>query len=226
MAVPARQNQTKKEPIPSQSSHRMQPIPPRAALTYVRMVRRQHATLELQHLLLYSKRIRVPSKVRVCRSKVVHGRACNAKLNKKRTNPFSIVTKHPTHPSKRSPHLYQDGSQAAHDARTPAPPHASQPHPRAFQAQSTSQQGCSWRNLHVKIKQKKLSPSQSSHRMQPIPPRAALTYVRMVRRQHATLELQHLLAHRKRIRVPSKVSVRRSKVAHGRACTSKSNKKN
>jgi hypothetical protein len=40
----------------------MQPIPPRAALTYVRMVRRQRATLELQHLLKYRKRIRVPSK--------------------------------------------------------------------------------------------------------------------------------------------------------------------
>ena len=53
--------------------------------------------------------------------------------------------------------------------------------------------------------------------MQRIPPSAALTYGGMVRRQHATLELQQLLAHRKRIRVPSKRSVRLSKVAHGRA---------
>jgi hypothetical protein len=44
--------------------------------------------------------------------------------------------------------------------------------------------------------------------MQPILPLAALTYVRMVRRQHATPELKHPLKHRKRIRVPSKLKVR------------------
>ena len=109
----------------------MQRIPPRAALTYVRMVRRQHATPELQRLLAHRERIRMPSKRRVRRSKVVHGRACTSKSMK---NPI---------------------------------------------------------------------PSQSSHRMQRIPPRAALTYQRMVRRQHATPELQHLLTHCKRIRVPS-----------------------
>jgi len=81
MAVPARQNQTNKS-IPSQSSHRMQPIPPSAALTYVRMVRRQHATKELQHLLKQSKSICVPSKRRVRHSKVAHGRACTSKSNK------------------------------------------------------------------------------------------------------------------------------------------------
>jgi hypothetical protein len=47
-----------------------------------------------------------------------------------------------------------------------------------------------------------------TRRMKRIPPRAALTYVRMVRRQHATPELQHPLAHSKRIRVPSKRGVR------------------
>jgi hypothetical protein len=78
MAVPTRQNQTKKT-IPSQSSRRMQRIPPRAALTYVRMVRRQHATPELQHLLTHRKSIRVPSKLKVRRSKVAHGRACTSK---------------------------------------------------------------------------------------------------------------------------------------------------
>jgi hypothetical protein len=52
------------------------------------------------------------------------------------------------------------------------------------------------------------------------PSHAALTYLRMVRRQHATLELKHPLAHRKRIRVPSKRRERQSKVVHGRACTS------
>jgi hypothetical protein len=46
----------------------------------------------------------------------------------------------------------------------------------------------------------------------------------MVCRQHVTPDLKHLLTHRKRIRVPSKRRVRRSKVAHGHACTSKSNK--
>jgi hypothetical protein len=60
--------------------------------------------------------------------------------------------------------------------------------------------------------------------MQPIPQSAALTYGRMVRRQHATNELQHLLTHRKRTRVPSKRSERQSKIVHGHACTSKSNK--
>jgi hypothetical protein len=135
------------KPLPQKSPHRMQPIPPLAALTYVRMVRRQHATLEFKHPLLHRKRIRVPSKRRVRRCKVAHGRACTS---------------------------YQT----------------------------------------------KPIPSQSSHRMQPIPPLAALTYVRIVRRQHATLEFKHSLLHRKRIRVPSKRRVRRSKVAHGNACTS------
>jgi hypothetical protein len=46
----------------------------------------------------------------------------------------------------------------------------------------------------------------------------------MVRRQHATLELQHLLKQSNRIRMPSKRLVRPSKVVHGHACTSKSNK--
>jgi hypothetical protein len=210
-----------KKPIPSELQHRMQRIPPRAALTYVRMVRRQNATPELQHLLKQRKRIRVPSKRRVRLSKVIHGRACTSKSNKK-TSPLSIVTSHATHPSPRSPHLCQDGSQAARDAGTPAAAHPSQAHPRAFQALCTSQQGCSWPCLRVKIKQKKTVPSQSQHRMQRIPPRAALTYVRMVRRQHATLELQHLLKQRKRIRVPSKLRVRLSKVVHGCACASKS----
>jgi hypothetical protein len=89
------------------------------------MVRRQHATLELKHPFLHRKRIRVPSKLRVRRSKVAHGRACTSS----QTKPL---------------------------------------------------------------------PSQSPHRMQPIPPLAALTYVRMVRRQHATPELKHPLKHRKR----------------------------
>jgi hypothetical protein len=46
----------------------------------------------------------------------------------------------------------------------------------------------------------------------------------MVRRQHATPDLKHLLKQSNRIRVPSKRLVRPSKVVHGRACTSKSNK--
>jgi hypothetical protein len=123
---------------------RMQPIPPLAALTYLRMVRRQHATLELKHPLTHRKRIRVSSKVSVRRSKVAHGRACTS--------------------SQIKPIL-----------------------------------------------------SKSPHRMQPIPPLAALTYVRMVRRQHATLELKHPLTHRNRIRVPSKRRVHPSKVIHGHA---------
>jgi hypothetical protein len=56
--------------------------------------------------------------------------------------------------------------------------------------------------------------------MQPIHSNAALTYLRMIRRQHATLELKHPLTHRKRIREPSKIIVRQSKVVHGLACTS------
>ena len=39
--------------------------------------------------------------------------------------------------------------------------------------------------------------------LQGIPPFAALTYLRMVRRQHATMELKHPLTNRKRIRVSS-----------------------
>jgi hypothetical protein len=62
--------------------------------------------------------------------------------------------------------------------------------------------------------------TELSHMMERIPPYAALTYVRMVRRQHATQELQHPLKHRKRICVPSKRVVRRGKVVHGRACLS------
>jgi hypothetical protein len=55
---------------------------------------------------------------------------------------------------------------------------------------------------------------------------AALTYARMVRGQHTLPELQHMFLHRKRIRVLSKPSERRSKNAHGRACTSKLNQNN
>jgi hypothetical protein len=209
-------SQTK--PIPSQSSHRIQRIPPQAALTYVRMVRRQHATPELKHPLKHRKRIRVPSKRRVRSSKVVHGQSCTSSKTTQ-PHPLTITTPHATHPSPSSPHLLKDGSQAARDAGTQAPAQTLQAHPRAFQGQSTSQQGCQLPCLHVKL-QHSPDPSQSSHRMQPIPPLAALTYVRMVRRQHATPELKHLLTHRKRIRVPSKFRVRRSKVAHGRAYTS------
>jgi hypothetical protein len=55
--------------------------------------------------------------------------------------------------------------------------------------------------------------------MQCVAAQAALACVRMVRRQHATIELQRFFTHRKRIRVPSKDSVRKTKVVHGRACT-------
>ena len=47
-----------------------------------------------------------------------------------------------------------------------------------------------------------------------------LTYRRMIRRQHAKIELQHPLSHRKRICVPSEIGVRQSKIVHGHACTS------
>jgi hypothetical protein len=145
----------------------------------------------------------------------------------KQANPLSIVTPHAAHPFPSSPHLCQDGSQAARDAGTPAPAHPSLAHPRAFQGLCTSQQGCPWHCLHVKIKSNKQINTLSivtPHATHLFP--HALTYLRMVRRQHATPELQHLLIHCNRIRVPSKVSVRRSKVAHGRACTSKSNQTN
>ena len=52
-----------------------------------------------------------------------------------------------------------------------------------------------------------------------------LTYGRMVLRQHATKELQHPFLHRKRFVVPSEVGVRRSKIAHRRACTSNQTQK-
>jgi hypothetical protein len=97
---------TKIKPSPSQSSNPMQPIPQSAALTYVRMIRRQHATPELQHLLTHRKRIRVPSKRTVSPSKVVHGQACTSKSNNNQNKaPLNIVTQHATHPSPRSPHL-------------------------------------------------------------------------------------------------------------------------
>ena len=81
-------------------------------------------------------------------------------------------------PSLAAPHLYEDGSQAAHDAGTQAPVPSSQAHPRAFQALRTSKQGYPWPCLHVKFKHN-LIPSQSSHRMQPILLLAALAYVRI-----------------------------------------------
>jgi hypothetical protein len=130
----------------------MKRIPPRAALTYVRMIRRQHATKVLQHLFLHRKRIRVPSKLRVCLSKVVHGQACT-----------SIQLK------------------------------------------------------NVEVKTKTFCLTINTCCMKRIPPHASLTYVRMVRRQHATPKLQHPFVHRKSIRAPSKRRVRLSKVAHGRA---------
>jgi hypothetical protein len=125
----------------------MQRIALKVALTYLRMVCRQHATPELQHLLKHRKRILVPSKVIVGPSKCIHSHACtSSKTNKKQ-------------------------------------------------------------------------PPQLLHIIQRIAPKAALTYVRMVRRQHATIELQRFFTHRKRIRVPSKRRVRRNNVDHGRACT-------
>jgi hypothetical protein len=75
MAVPEIQI---KPPFLKIDTRRMKRIPPRAALTYVGMVRRQHVTKVLQHLFLHRKRIREPSKVRVCLSKVVHGQACTS----------------------------------------------------------------------------------------------------------------------------------------------------
>jgi hypothetical protein len=113
----------------------MQCIAPKAALTYNKVVCMQHATLELQSFFAHRKRIRVPSKRRVRRSKGVHGRACTS-------------------------------------------------------SQKTT--------IHSKT-----APSE-----QRIASKAALTYARMVRRQLATIELQHFFAHRKRIRVPSKLRVR------------------
>jgi hypothetical protein len=120
------------------------------ALTYVRMVRRQHATIVIQRFFTHCKRIRVSSKVRVRQSKVGHGCTCTS-------NHKSLV------------HL-----------------------------QST-----------IIAQRRSL--------------KTALTYLRMVRRQHAALELQRLFTHRKRIRMPSKCRVHRSKVVHDRACTSSKN---
>ena len=61
-----------------------------------------------------------------------------------------VTQPHVTHPSSRSPHLCRDDLQAAHDAQTPALFPSSQAHRRAFQAQSMSEQDCSWPNLGVK----------------------------------------------------------------------------
>ena len=118
-------------------------------LTYVRMVLRQHATIQLQHTFLHRKRIRVPSQRRVRRSKIAHGRACTS-----------------------SDKPYRHNQQDKHARSAPHMP---------------------------------------------------LTYVRMVRRQHATSELQHTFLHRKRIRVPSQRRVRLGEIAHGRACASSDN---
>jgi hypothetical protein len=65
--------------------------------------------------------------------------------------------------------------------------------------------------------------NQSRHIIAPHPSPSSpytLTYFRMVCRQHATLELQRLFKHRKRISVSSNACVNLSKVAHGHACTS------
>jgi hypothetical protein len=114
-------------------------------LTYVRMLRRQHATMELQHTFLHRKRICMSSKIRVRPSKIAHGRACKS------------------------------------SEKTAA-------------SQSTKE-------------------AQSQH----IP----LTYVRMVRRQHATKELKCTFLYRKSIRMSSQFRIHFGKIAHSRACTSK-----
>jgi hypothetical protein len=61
--------------------------------------------------------------------------------------------------------------------------------------------------------------SQSTEHMQRITPHMPITYVRMVFRQQATSELQHAFLQRNRFGMPSKFTVRQSKIAYGRTCT-------
>jgi hypothetical protein len=63
-------------------------------------------------------------------------------------------------------------------------------------------------------------PSQHKKRMQCINSHKPFTYDRMVLRQHLMIKHHHHFPHIKRIRVLSKFSVHRSKIAHGVACTS------
>jgi len=57
--------------------------------------------------------------------------------------------------------------------------------------------------------------------MHRIIPHNPLTYVGMVLRQHATPVRQHAFIQPNRIRIPSKFTVRRSKIAYGVGCTSR-----
>jgi hypothetical protein len=59
MALPAHQVKTQPHQLSITAPHRMQRIHPHAALTYVRMIHRQHATLEFKQPLKHRNRIRV-----------------------------------------------------------------------------------------------------------------------------------------------------------------------
>jgi hypothetical protein len=192
----------------------MQHFSPQMPLTYVEMVFRLHARKEHHHAFLQLERFRVPSKFTVSLSEMAYGHTCTSCSKK---HHLTINIAHAAHHSAHAPHLYQDGSLVARDDNTKVPFPASQAHHRAFQVYRKSQQHCLRPHLHV-IENK--ITSQSTKCMQRITPQISLTYARMVLRQHSKIKLRCPFKHHKRIRVPSKSTVRLSNIVHDHTCTS------
>ena len=77
--------------------------------TYLRMVLRQHTPPKLKRLLSHHQSFLVPPKVKVCGSEIVHCVACSGECQS------------PPKPKQPKPfHLFEDGSPAAHAAKTQA----------------------------------------------------------------------------------------------------------
>jgi hypothetical protein len=181
---------------PCKSSH---PI----NLTYVRMVLGQHASLKLQHLFPQHKSIREPSKSMERAGKVVHSSACNPKrvtINPCRSlHPINLTYVRMVlgqHASSKLQHLFLQHK----SIRVPS--------------KITIRGGKTTHGGACNPKRVTINKCEASHPIN-------LTYVRMVLGQHASLKLQHLFPQHKSIRVPSKITVRGGKIAHGGACNPK-----
>jgi len=182
------------------------------------MVLRQHATPELQHPFLHRKRIRMPFKFDVHRSKIAHGCACTSKIKN------------------TSPHNQQSTSNASlHTCPSPIEGWFTGSTRRwnsSTLSDIASASACLPKVQYVTARlfiaaparriQKHIT-SQSTKHMKRITPHMPLTYFRIVLRQHATMELQCPYPHRKRIHIPSEFTVRRSNIPHGEACTMNKN---
>jgi hypothetical protein len=185
------------------------------------MVIAENEAIELQCFFLHRKRILMPSEVTIRESNIAHSRAC--------ASSWTHGSRHNNQQKKkqrnfdRASHLCPDGPLAARDERTPAAFRTTQAHPRAFQVHGKPRRHHPWPCLLGVTDKSTAPPSLYMYtpvNMQRIAAHMPFTYVRIVLRESATIELQRLFLHRKRICVLAKSSVCKCKVVHSRACMS------